>query len=227
MALLYSVVMHRPYKTPKLVDCDDHAPNSELYIVEGDSAASSINRVRDPAFQAILPMQGKPMNAIKASLKDIQKNIQFAALIEALGVDLEQTETIEQVRYRKIILLFDPDPDGIHARTLMLLFFYRYFPQLLDESRVFDVHAPQWAVLGDGMTVPQFAGTPEHLAIVRQELRDSGVTGLKTRRFRGLGSIDVSLLGPICVSPATRTLVPLSREYAQHAMDFFVQLRPK
>ena len=212
---------------PKLEDCHEHGPGSgaELVIVEGDSAADAVLQVRDKRWQAILPMQGKPMNAIKASLNDIKKNIQFAALIEALGVELEQADATNRIRYRKIILLFDPDPDGIHARTLMLLFFYRYFPQLLDAGRVFDVHAPQWAVTGDGRAAPSFAGTPEHLARVKQKLRDDGVTNLATRRFRGLGSIDVSILASICIRPATRSLVPLSRDYARHAMEFFTTLR--
>ena len=118
------------FSAPKLIDCTNGGRSAdrptELFIVEGDSAARSIKQVRDASFQAILPMQGKPMNAVKANLEHLKKNVQFAALFDALGVDLENQNREEDIRYENIILLFDPDADGIHARTLMLLFFHKW-----------------------------------------------------------------------------------------------------
>ena len=217
------------FPAPKLIDCSRGGRNAErpteLYIVEGDSAASSIKRVRDASFQAILPMQGKPMNALKANLDDLKKNIQFAALFEALGVDLANQNREEDIRYEKIILLFDPDADGIHARTLMLLFFHRWMRWWLDAGRILDAHAPQWEIASPALPQPAYAATPDHLQRVRQHLRDQGMTEIKTRRFRGIGSVDGQILKTRCVDPATRELTPLTSAHAQMAMEVFRDLR--
>ena len=217
------------FSAPKLIDCSrggrDAERPTELFIVEGDSAASSISRVRDASFQAILPMQGKPMNAVKANLNDLKKNIQFAALFEALGVDLANQNREEDIRYEHIILLFDPDADGIHARTLMLLFFHKWMRWWLDAGRIFDVHAPQWEIVSPALPRPAYAATPDHLRRVRQHLRDEGVTDIKTRRFRGIGSIDGKILKTRCVDPATRELTSLTAAHAEAAMEVFRDLR--
>lgn len=220
------------YSAPKLIDCTNRGSlesPTELFIVEGDSASRTLTRVRNSAFQAILPMQGKPMNATKARLKDLQKNIQFAALIKALGVDLaaaiEQPSELSKLRYQKIILLFDPDADGIHGRTLMLLFFYRWLRPLLDAGQIYDTHAPQWEITGSGLKHPVYAATPDYLKEVRGYLHNKGITEIKTKRFRGLGSVDVGILKSQCVDPETRTLTPLSAAYADQALALFEQLR--
>lgn len=217
------------FPAPKLIECanggrDAERP-TELYIVEGDSAASTINRVRDASFQAILPMQGKPMNAVKADLDGLKKNIQFAALFDSLGVDLASQNREEDIRYENIILLFDPDADGIHARTLMLLFFHRFMRWWLDAGRIFDAHAPQWEIVSPALPQPAYAATPDHLQRIRQHLRDSDVTEIKTRRFRGIGSIDGQILKTRCVDPATRELTQLTATHAQMAMEVFRDLR--
>ncbi len=217
------------FSAPKLIDCihDERGVDcpTELFIVEGDSAASTINRVRDASFQAILPMQGKPMNAVKASLKDLKQNLQFAALLESLGIDLANQNREEDIRYEKIILLFDPDADGIHARTLMLLFFHRWMRWWLDAGRIFDAHAPQWEIISPALPEPAYAATPDHLQRVRQHLGEQGVTEIKTRRFRGLGSIDGQILKDRCVDPKSRALTTLTAEHAQMAMEVFRDLR--
>ena len=213
------------FTTPKLVDCDQHGPQSELYIVEGDSAARTLVRVRNPEFQAVIPMQGKPMNAIKASAIDLQKNVQFGALLDALRVDLLEPDRPVEIPYKKIILLFDPDADGIHGRTLMLLFFYRWLRKTLDDGRVFDSHAPQWMVTSNSMAEAAYAATPEHLKKIRDYLKENGATDLKTKRFRGLGSIDASILDTRCVDPSTRNLSLLTADHAENALDLFEDLR--
>ena len=217
------------FSAPKLIDCShrggDAERPTELFVVEGDSAASSINRVRDASFQAILPMQGKPMNAVKADLDDLKNNIQFAALFDSLGVDLANANREEDIRYENIILLFDPDADGIHARTLMLLFFHKWMRWWLDAGRIFDVHAPQWEIASPALPQPVYAATPNHLRRVRKHLREKGVTELKTRRFRGIGSVDGPLLKRRCVDPATRELTRLTAAHAEGAMEVFRNLR--
>lgn len=218
------------YGSPKLMDLQDAgAPTvepTELLIVEGDSAARSIDRVRNPSFQAILPMQGKPMNAWRCGFKTLRANVQFAALLSALGLDgdLGGASLLSDslVRYERIILLFDPDADGIHGRTLMLMFFHRWLPQLIEAGRLFDSHAPQWEVNGRGMDKSAYAATPQHLADLKTRLTARGVTHIRTRRFRGLGSISPEILQDRCVDPDTRILTPLTVEYAALAKSMLM-----
>lgn len=213
------------FTTPKLVDCDRHGQDSELFIVEGDSAARTLVRVRDPVNQAVLPMQGKPMNALKADAEDLHQNVQFGALLDALRVDLTDLRRPVEIPYQRIVLLFDPDADGIHGRTLMLLFFYRWLRKTLDDGRIFDTHAPQWMVTSPKMANAAYASTPEHLAKIRSSLTDQGITEIKTKRFRGLGSVDVDVLNTRCVDPKTRSLFPLTADHAENALTLFETLR--
>lgn len=211
----------------KLLDCTDHGWESELFIVEGDSAARAVNRLRDVARQAVLPMQGKPMNAMKSSLKNLQRNLQFAALIRTLGVRLSESTDpdLSQIRYGRIVLLFDPDADGIHGRTLMLLFFYRWLSALLEAGRVFDAHAPLWEITADGLNEPVYAYSDNHLVRVREQLRKCLIESHETQRFRGLGNIDGPLLSKLCLDPETRHLTPLTVMDAETAMTVFQQMR--
>jgi DNA gyrase subunit B/topoisomerase-4 subunit B len=213
------------FTTPKLVDCAQHGLGCELFIVEGDSAARSLVRARDPENQAVLPMQGKPMNALKANASDLHDNVQFGALLDTLHVDLHQIARPVEIPYQRIVLLFDPDADGIHGRTLMLLFFYRWLRKTLDDGRIFDAHAPQWVVTSDKMTNALFASTPQHLKKIKEHLKDKGITGVKTKRFRGLGSVDLDILNTQCVDPKTRALTVLTAAHAENALTVFEDFR--
>ncbi len=217
------------FKAPKLIDCyrgeRDAARPTELFIVEGDSAAGAIKRTRDASFQAILPMQGKPMNAAKADLDDLKKNVQYAALFETLGIDLADTNRESGIRYDKIILLFDPDADGIHARTLMLFFFHKWMRWCLDAGRIFDVHAPQWEIASPALPSPAYAATPDHQQRVVKYLQEQGVTDIKIRRFRGVGGVDGQILKQRCVDPATRKLTTLTAHHAEAAQEVFREFR--
>ena len=213
------------FTTPKLVDCDSHGTGSELYIVEGDSAARTLLRARNPITQAVIPMQGKPMNALNASATELHKNVQFGTLLDALRADLLHPGRPVEIPYEKLILLFDPDADGIHGRTLMLLFFYRWLRKTLDDGRVFDSHAPQWMVTCSNMTNAVYAATPNHLNQVRDHLKENGATDIKTKRFRGLGSIDAAILKTRCVEPSTRNLSLLTAEHAENALTLFEDLK--
>ena len=216
------------FSAPKLFDCTKHGPGSELIFVEGDSAARTVKKIRSIATQAILPMQGKPMNAMKASAKDLAKNIQFAAVLQSLNVELKErldAADLKNIRYEKFILLFDPDADGIHSRTLMLLFFYRWLRPLLDTGRVFEANAPQWEIKAEGFKDIAYACTPRHLEKIRAHLGKQGITDLKTKRFRGLANIDAPILKAKCVDPSTRKLRQLSAQDATDAMELFEQMR--
>lgn len=165
------------------------------------------------------------MNAMKATATELHQNVQFGVLLDTLRVNLNRLSDPVPIRYSKIVLLFDPDADGIHGRTLMLLFFYRWLPALLDAGRVYDVHAPQWVVTSERLSEAAYASTPEHFNRIKAYLKKQGVSDIQTKRFRGLGSVDVEILRSQCVDPATRTLNVLSREHADNALVLFEQLR--
>ena len=112
----------------KLDDCTHHGIGSgaELYVVEGDSAAGAVSRMRNAAYQAVLPMQGKPLNTVRATAQRVVANPWFAALTDALGTGLGDAFEIKALRYDRVILLMDPDADGIHCGALVTLFFYRW-----------------------------------------------------------------------------------------------------
>ncbi len=216
-----------PPPAAKLFDCDRHDSQSELLIVEGDSAARTVSNVRDPAWQAVLPMQGKPMNAMNVRLPELKANLQFAALIDAMGASWDHDDRCQMssLRFQRFVLLFDPDADGIHARTLMLLFFYRFMRPLLDAGRVFDTHAPRWAVSVEGAAAPEYAYTDADLARVRAQLRQAARRELHVTRFRGLASLGGPTLARRCLNPTTRTLNALSASDAERALAIFQQLR--
>lgn len=213
------------FKAPKLDDCKQHGAGSELFIVEGDSAANTLLQVRNPLNQAVLPMQGKPMNALKADASDLHKNVQFKALLSTLNINLHKTEQSSvEIPYERIILLFDPDADGIHGRTLMLFFFYKWLRTLLDDGKIFDAHVPRWVVTSPKMSNRIFASTPEYLEKVRKHLEEINITDYKTQYFRGLGSVDLDILDSQCVDPETRELTTLTAEHAENALAVFEHL---
>lgn len=211
----------------KLNDCQNPDGDSELYVVEGDSAARTVNGLRSIELQAVLPLQGKPRNALKADLNELLRNPQLADLVSSLGAkwDADGRLDLASIRYQRIILLFDPDADGIHARTLLLFFFYRWMRPLLDAKRIFDTHAPRWAVHAADTQPPEYAFTDEDLVRVRKQLTVDGREETKLKRFLGLGNVDAAALNRYCMAPATRQLLELNTHEAESAMEVFQQLR--
>lgn len=209
----------------KLIDCDDSgSPDGllrELIIVEGDSASRSVARIRDRRFQAVLPMQGKPMNATKSSLKSIQKNQWFTALVDALGIGWNE-RPMEQLRYQRIFFLFDPDADGIHCGALMLLFFDTYFPNLLESHRVAQIKPPQFQIRAVGYRDTLQAYSPEHLAEFRRAL-DQKTIPHSYQRYRGLASLDDGVLQRTCIDPKSRTVYLLRRRDAEDVKRIFAR----
>ena len=193
----------------ELVDCEVHGPGSgaELFVVEGESAALAVGTVRDARFQAVLPMQGKPLNAHKATPRRVAEQPLFRELAKALGTGMGSDFCGESLRFERLLVLTDPDADGIHCGVLLLAFVHRFLRPLLDPraagpGRVAWVRAPWGEVVPVDGGPPQVAFSEEELVALAERVRlDRAAT---TRRFRGLAAIDARLLARHCVDPGSR-----------------------
>lgn len=194
---------------------------AELFVVEGDSAAIAVKVKRDPAFQAVLPMQGKPLNAVRASGSKVASNRHYKALIETLGTGWGTTFDIRQLRYDRVLLLMDPDADGIHCGALMLMFFYRWMRPLLDSGRVETVHAPVGEISNPGGDGRRFAYTEAQYRGLVDRPRDPNSLQVNKVRFRGLGGIDPRVLAETCLVPATRLASVMTATDAEKAIELF------
>ncbi|MEM6472375.1 MAG: toprim domain-containing protein [Planctomycetota bacterium] len=213
----------QPFSTPvKLVDCHRSTPGkfaTELLIVEGDSASRAVQRMRDASFQAVLPMQGKPMNAVKASPQRVRKNQWFQALIDALGMNWDATSA-NGLRYDRVCLLFDPDADGIHCGALVLLFFDEYLAPLLNANRVTLIKPPLFSITASGYRDRLYAFSEEHLKKIEGALREKSID-YQHKRYRGLASLEDTTLLETCLDPASRTTHLLRPEDASSARRLF------
>ena len=207
----------------KLLDCQFHPSlhETELLIVEGDSAANAVGAVRDSSFQAVMPMQGKPLNAWKATRDKVARNEFFHALDQAIGAGWGDSFCIENMRYKNIILLFDPDADGIHCSMLVLMYFYRWMRPLLESGRIYLVHPPLFEITAPTMSELVCAASDEEaierLAKVQREVDPSAVK----KRFRGLASMSGAVLKRYCVQPSTRHAFRMRAKDAEAAIEVF------
>ena len=211
----------------KLDDCACHGIGSgaELYVVEGDSAAGAVSRMRNAAYQAVLPMQGKPLNTVRATARKVVANPWFAALTQALGTGLGDAFALQALRYERVILLMDPDADGIHCGALVTLFFYRWMRPLLDDGRVGIVRAPLATLAVASPGHPEHAehhvrSEPE-LRATAERLQAQSAAPVVVRRYRGLAGTDLPVLAATCIDPATRTLRRVGAADAQAAIAVF------
>ena len=203
----------------KLVDSRLHGTGTELFIVEGDSAASVVANLRDAQFQAVLPMQGKPLNAAKATLEKAMNYPLFKALADSLGVKLGYDFNFNQLQFERVILLFDPDADGIHSGALMLLFFYQFMRPMLEAGKIEMIHAPWMQVSIQGQS-PMYAFSEAQSLSLLTQLRAQGHEPI-TVRYRGLAGIDREILFNTCINPTTRNARVMSSTDALMAIEVF------
>ncbi len=211
----------------KLADCRKHGPDSELIIVEGDSAAGPAKAGRDAAYMAILPLRGKVVNAGKATMKQVLDNAEAQALFTAMGAGSGRDFDLESARYGRIVILCDADVDGSHIRCLLLTLIHEYMRPMLEAGRVYVAQPPLYSCrLGD--TVHR-AFSDEERDEITAELTRGGrkAENLRWNRFKGLGEMNVEELAVCALDPETRILRRLTMEEgaaASHAAELFETL---
>jgi DNA gyrase subunit B len=205
----------------RLEDSKTHGADSgaELFIVEGDSASGAVTALRDRQLQAVLPMQGKPLNAIKANAAKVAEFPLYQALIDALGAGFGDSFDIQKMRYQRIILLFDPDADGIHCGALMQIFFYRWMRPLLESGVVESVRAPLYEITCGEKFQPVYAFSEDHRHTLCERLREKNFHDIRTQRYRGLAGINQPTLATTCIHPTTRKTRVVSMEEARLASE--------
>lgn len=212
--------MYYSNQPPKLIDCREHGAESgaELFIVEGDSASQAVAKQRDGRLQAVLPMQGKPMNPLHVTQEKLEDNVLYAALIKAIGAGVGDQLNIAKRRYQRIILMMDPDADGIHCGALMTLFFYQWMRPLLEANAIYLVRPPvgqrthlTTQAIEYAYTVPNF----------RKMLVDADAAQYDNMKYRGLAGIPQSSLEQCCINPETRREIVLREKDAKMAIDVF------
>ncbi len=210
----------------KLVDCRSADDRSELFIVEGDSALGTAKVARDSEFQALLPIRGKILNVQKASLADMLKNAECAAIIQVIGAGSGSSFDLDSARYQRIIFMADADVDGAHIRTLLLTLFHRYLRPMLDAGRVFAAVPPLHRValknVRKGQPKYRYCYSEAELHRTLLELERRGQRWEEpVQRYKGLGEMDASQLAETTMDPRHRTLRRIRIEDAAAATDMF------
>lgn len=212
----------RREKAEKFVDCSSKDPSEkELFIVEGDSAKGSCKNARDRRFQALLPVKGKPMNALKATISDLLENQEIRDIINTIGAGIDipvegvELFDINKCEFAKIIFTTDADVDGNQIRVLLYTIFYRLMPKLLEAGMVYVAETPLFELVTNqkdknNKPVSMFAYSVEEKETIIEDCKKNRIAIVKINRSKGLGQNNPDMLRMTTMSPETRRLVPLT-----------------
>ena len=203
----------------KLADCSSKKfETTELYIVEGNSAAGSSKMARDKEFQAILPLKGKPLNVEKANPVKVLSSEEIVNLITAIGTGIKENFDIKKLRYAKVIIMTDADVDGQHIRTLLLTFFYRYVPELIENGNIYVAMSPLYRIRHKSKD--HYVYSDEELEKELKKIEGNP----EVQRFKGLGEMNPEQLWDTTMDPKKRILKKITIEDAVRADEIFTML---
>ena len=204
----------------KLADCSANSGDTELFIVEGDSAGGTAKTARDRKMQAILPLRGKILNVASASVDKLEKNQELSDLMLALGTGLKTRFNLDDLRYERVIIMTDADVDGAHIASLLITFFYQMTPGLIESGRLYMAMPPLYRLSHKGKSVYAMDDA-QKADLIASEFKNS--EKVEIGRFKGLGEMNASQLKETTMDPKSRTLARIT---LPDSMDELTEMKP-